>query len=127
MEADRFKDIDLKFNAHPISRAVKNVDKSIAINRALTHLFFTRQGEKLYDSDFGIGIEERLFEMNNFLIKDSLITFIKAQINNYERRINLLDLSIDNEGHYMTINLSYSLKSEPERVLTYQKTIKRIR
>ena len=65
--------------------------------------------------------------MNNFLMKDSLITFIKSQINNYERRINLLDLSIDNEGHNMTINLSYSLKSEPERVLTYQKTIKRIR
>lgn len=127
MAKKRFLDIDLKFKPHPIKNTIANVTGETAITRALTHLFFTRQGEKLYDSNFGIGIQDKLFELNNFLVKDTLITLILSQINNYEPRINVIDFSIEHEHHEMTINLQYSLKSDPQEVLTYQKTIKRIR
>ena len=123
----KFLDLDLKFRPHPLKNSVANVSGSVAINRALTHLFFTRQGEKLYDNDYGIGIQDRLFEMNNFLTRDSLLTFVKSQINNYEPRINLLDFDIQQERDNMTLNLEYSLKSNPQQILKYQKTIKRIR
>lgn len=124
---NKFLDLDLKFRPHPLKNSVANISGSVAINRALTHLFFTRQGEKLYDNDYGIGIQDRLFEMNNFLTKDSLLTFVKSQINNYEPRINLLDFDIQQERDNMTLNLEYSLKSNPQQILQYQKTIKRIR
>ena len=127
MERNRFLDIDLKFIPHPITNTVANVSGRTAIDRALSHLFMTRQGEKLYDSDFGIGIQDRLFELNSFLARDSLQTFVLAQINNYEPRINVLDFSVEAEQHNFTVNLSYNLKSDPQEVLTYQKTIKRIR
>lgn len=124
---NKFLDLDLKFRPHPFKNTVANITGSVAINRSLTHLFFTRQGEKLYDNDFGIGIQDRIFEMNNFLTRDSLLTFVKSQINNYEPRINLIDFEIQQERDNMTLNLEYSLKSNPQEILTYQKTIKRLR
>ena len=60
---NKFLDLDLKFRPHPLKNSVANVSGSVAINRALTHLFFTRQSEKLYDNDYGIGIQDRLFEI----------------------------------------------------------------
>ena len=124
---NKFLDLDLKFRPHPFKNSVANISGSLAINRALTHLFFTRQGEKLYDNDYGIGIQDRIFEMNNFLAKDSLLTFVKSQINNYEPRINLINFEIQQERDNMTLNLEYSLKSNPQQILSYQKTIKRLR
>ena len=122
-----FSDIDLKFKPHPITNRVANVSNEISIRRALTTLFFTRQGEKLYDNDFGIGIQEHLFEINDSFNRDSLNSFIQTQINNYEPRINVLDFFIENKLHNAEINLKYSLKSRPQEILTYQKTIRRIR
>ena len=122
-----FSDIDLKFTPHPITNRVANVSGEVSIRRALTTLFFTRQGEKLYDNDYGIGIEEFLFEMNNSIQTDSLTTFIKTQINNYEPRIIEHDFSIEHQQYNAEINLKYSLKSNPQEILTYQKTIRRIR
>lgn len=124
---NKFLDLDLKFRPHPFKNTVANITGSVAINRSLTHLFFTRQGEKLYDNDFGIGIQEHLFEINDSFNRDSLNSFIQTQINNYEPRINVLDFFIENKLHNAEINLKYSLKSRPQEILTYQKTIRRIR
>ncbi len=120
-------DLDLKFIPNPMTKQVKNLDEKTAIIRALNHLFYTRQGEKLYDENFGIGIQDQLFEMNNFLTKDVLKTFIKTQINNYESRINVLNLELESDLHNLNIYLEYAIRSSPQERLVYQKTIRRIR
>lgn len=127
-------DLDLKFKKHPIKYSVQHVKDITAINRALSHLFFTRPGERLYDVDFGIGLQDYLFDLNNFLTKDSLSSLVYSQINNYEPRINVIDFSFtpvqnqfDSGYHELTVNLDYSLRSNPEIVTTYEKTLKRIR
>ena len=55
------------------------------------------------------------------------INYLKIQINNYEPRIIVHDFFIEHEQHNAEINLKYSLKSNPQEILTYQKTIRRIR
>jgi phage baseplate assembly protein W len=123
----RFSDIDLKFIPHPTTKQVKNLDAKTAIQRALNHLLFTRQGEKLYNNDFGVGIQDYIFELNNFIQEDLLRTNIRNQIVNYERRVILEDVTVEQDLNNITINISYRLKSDPQELLTFARTLKRIR
>lgn len=123
----RFSDIDLKFIPHPTTHRVNNLDAKTAIYRALNHLLFTRQGEKLYNNNFGIGIQDYIFELNNFIQQDVLKTVIKNQIINYETRITLEDVQIEQDLHNITITIFFRLKSDPQELLTLEKTLKRIR
>lgn len=125
--SNRYTDIDLKFIPNPITRAIKNLDEKTSIIRALTHLLFTRQGEKLYDSQFGVGIQDQLFESNDFIRQDVLKTFITTQINNYEPRVNLISVNLESDVYNLTVTIEFSLKSNPAEVLTLEKTIRRIR
>lgn len=123
----RFSDIDLKFIPHPTTKQVKNLDAKTAIQRALTHLLFTRPGEKLYNNDFGVGIQDYIFELNNFIQDDLLRTNIRNQVVNYEQRIVLEDVSVEQDLNDITITISFRLKSDPQELLTFEKTLKRIR
>ena len=76
----RFSDIDLKFIPHPITRKVNNLDAKSAIFRSLNHILFTRKGERLYNNSFGVGIQDYIFEINNFVLQDNIKTEIKTQI-----------------------------------------------
>lgn len=124
---ERFTDIDLKFLPNPFNKKVKNLDEGVAILRSLTHILFISSGEKLYENQFGVGIERELFEINDFIALDVLKGRIRQQINNYEPRVVLDDVQLVESGLYMEITITVRYKSNPTQILTLQKTIKRIR
>jgi len=123
----RFSDIDLKFIPHPITRKVNNLDPKSAIFRSLNHILFTRKGERLYNNSFGVGIQDYIFEINNFVLQDSIKTEIKTQISNFEPRITLEDFLLVEDLHNIEISIYFRLKSEPSELLVFEKTLKRIR
>ena len=117
----RFSDIDLKFIPHPISKKVKNLDARTTIFRALNHILFTRPGERLYNAEFGVGIQDYIFELNSFIQQDILKTSIQNQ------RIVLEDTQIEQDVNSITIYIKYRLRSNPQELITFEKTLKRIR
>lgn len=123
----RFSDIDLKFIPHPITRKVNNLDAKSAIFRSLNHILFTRKGERLYNNSFGVGIQDYIFEINNFVLQDNIKTEIKNQIANFEPRIILEDFLLVEDLHNIEISIYFRLKSEPSELLVFEKTLKRIR
>lgn len=123
----RFSDIDLNFIPHPKTKRVNNLDAKSAIYRSLNHILYTRKGERLYNNDFGVGIQDYIFEMNNFAIRDSLRSNIENQIQKYETRVIFDDLKIDEDLHTIDISIYFRLKSEPQNLLVFEKTLKRIR
>lgn len=123
----KFSDIDLKFIAHPKTKRVNNLDAKTAIFRSLNHILYTRKGERLYNHDFGVGIQDYVFEMNNFAIRDALKSSIKNQINRFETRVIFEDLVVDEHLHTVDISIYFRLKSEPQSLLVFEKTLKRIR
>ena len=123
----RFSDIDLKFIPHPTTKQVKNLDAKTAIQRALNHLLFTRPGEKLYNNDFGVGIQDYIFELNNFIQDDLLRTSIRNQISNYDPRVILEGVELEQDLNNITVTITFRLKSDPQELLTFEKTLKRIR
>lgn len=123
----KFSDIDLKFIAHPKTKRVNNLDAKTAIFRSLNHILYTRKGERLYNHDFGVGIQDYVFEMNNFAIRDALKSSIQNQINRFETRVIFEDLVVDEHLHTVDISIYFRLKSEPQSLLVFEKTLKRIR
>jgi phage baseplate assembly protein W len=120
-------DIDLKFRPHPITKELKNLDELAAIGRAVNHILYTRKGEKLYNAEFGVGIQDYLFEINNFVLIDALKTNIENQIKNYEKRIIFEEISVEEDLHKIDISIYFRLKSSPREILVLDKTLKRIR
>lgn len=123
----KFSDIDLKFIAHPKTKRVNNLDAKTAIFRSLNHILYTRKGEKLYNNDFGVGIQDYVFELNNFTITDFLKTNIENQINNFEKRIIFEEVSISEDLHNIDISIYFRLRSAPRELIVLEKTLKRIR
>lgn len=123
----RFSDVDLNFIPHPRSGRVANLDAKSAIFRALNHILLTRPGEKLYNEDFGIGIQNQLFELNDFIALDAMKTDIIDQVKNYESRITVQDVRLEEDLHNLNITIEFYLNSNPQELLTFERTIRRIR
>ena len=81
----------------------------------------------LYNAEFGVGIQNYLFELNNFIQQDILKTNIENQVENFEKRIILEDIVIEQDVNNITINIAFRLKSNPQELITFEKTLKRIR
>lgn len=120
-------DIDLNFRPHPTTGVLKNLDELTAIGRSINHILYTRRGEKLYNNDFGVGIQDYVFELNNFTVTDSLKTSIENQVNNFERRVIFEEVSIAEDLHNIDISIYFRLRSAPRELIVLEKTLKRIR
>jgi phage baseplate assembly protein W len=123
----KYIDLDLKFIPHPSTMRVNHVVGKAAIFRSLNHILYTRPGERLYKPDFGIGIQNQLFEQNDFIGLDSLKTDIKDQIKNYEDRITIKNIDIWNDLYNLELKITFYINTEPSNEITFEKTVKQIR
>jgi len=123
----KFSDIDLTFIPHPRSGTVANLDAKTAIYRSLNHMLMLRPGEKLYNENFGIGLQTQLFELNDFIALDVLKTEIINHIKNFETRITIQDVTLNENGHDLDITIQFYLNSNPQELITFERTLRKIR
>lgn len=84
-----YKDIDLNFNAHPVTQdVVKRVGNS-AIIGALRNLMLTNIGEKPFQPSFGSRIRSLLFEDVSFITANIIQSEISDSIKNFEPRVGV--------------------------------------
>lgn len=84
-----YKDIDLNFNAHPVTQdVVKRVGNS-AIIGALRNLMLTNIGEKPFQPSFGSRIRSLLFEDVSFITANIIQSEISDSIENFEPRVGV--------------------------------------
>jgi phage baseplate assembly protein W len=96
---------------HPVTGkmiARKNVD---SIKQALKCLILTDRGERPFRPHFGSDIRQRLFDLMDPSIANSIEFDIKTAIKNYEERAELLAVSVD--GDPDTNNLRVNITFRP--------------
>jgi phage baseplate assembly protein W len=71
--------------------AIRNED---AIKRSVKNIIFTILGEKPFEPDFGSVINQSLFDLNTNLNEIRVSDEIKTSLDNYEPRINNVDVSV---------------------------------
>lgn len=90
-----YKDLSLAFKIHPLKKDLVVLKDDNAVKRALLNLFSYRKGEKFFNSSFGSGIPDLLFEPFNYVTGGSIKNEIQSLVELYEPRISLLEIAID--------------------------------
>ena len=90
-----FKDISMSFKFNPLSGDLITLKNENAIARAVRNIVLTSPGEKFFDPDFGSSVSEILFENVDDITAVSIRDEIKSSLNNYEPRVELIDVNVD--------------------------------
>jgi phage baseplate assembly protein W len=93
----QFRDIDLDFNRNAITNDVAVVEDVIAVKRSVKNLIQTNFYERPFHPELGCGIRELLFENFTPMTKIFLQRKIEEVLINYEPRINLQNVAVDDD------------------------------
>jgi len=84
-----YKDLDLNFKAHPVTKDVVKRTGNAAIIGALKNLILTNPLEKPFQPLYGSKVRSLLFEDVSFITANILQTEINNTIKNFEPRVGV--------------------------------------
>jgi phage baseplate assembly protein W len=90
-----FKDISLSFDPHPVTKDLPVLRNERAISRSVRNLVQTIPGEKFFKPLIGSGVRGLLFDFMDVATADSIEDEIITVINNYEPRVNNVQVRVD--------------------------------
>ena len=93
----QFRDIYLDFNRNTVTNDVNVVEDVIAVKRSVKNLIQTNFYERPFHPELGCGIRELLFENFTPMTKIFLQRKIEEVLINYEPRINLQNVAVDDD------------------------------
>ena len=117
-----YRDVDLLFDKHPVTRKINTLTNNAAIARALKTLVLTDKGERPYQPFLGGNIRSRLFDLasNGSEIEVDIRTDIEDVIREYEPRAELIDVfvveNIDRNAIEVSIKFRAVNQTDPEVV-----------
>ena len=103
-----FKDISLSFARHPVTNDVIALKNEDAIKKSVINLVRTRLGERFFNDLLGTSVENSMFELQNSGISSFLQEEITSLLNNFEPRIKLRTVFIDEPADTNDLNISIS-------------------
>ena len=92
-----FRDLDLDFTRNAVTNDVNVVEDVISVKRAVKNLVQTNFYERPFQPELGCGIRELLFENFTPMTKVFLERKIEEVIVNYEPRVNLQNVAVDDD------------------------------
>jgi hypothetical protein len=102
-----FKDISMTFQSNPLNGDLIALKNENAISRSIKNIVFTLPGEKFFNENFGSNITRSIFENIDEISSSIIVDQIKESIQNYESRVNLIDVQAfpdyDNNSYDLTI------------------------
>jgi phage baseplate assembly protein W len=87
-EVREYKDLDLRFIPHPVTKDVVKRTGNAAIIGALKNLILTNIYEKPFQPEFGSRVRNLLFEDVSFIVANIIRTEIENTIANFEPRVS---------------------------------------
>ena len=89
-----YKDFDITFNTHPVTRKISTLTNNEAVKRSLKNLILTNKFERPYSPVYGSDVRRRLFEPMDGSVADDIANDIEFAVANYEPRVKLIDVSV---------------------------------
>jgi len=102
-----FQDLDLNFTPHPVTNDIVRKFDDNAIKQSIKNLILTRNYEKPFHSEIGSPVRALMFDLITPLTALTVKRAIIDVINNYEPRVELMEVepvvSPDNNSLYVSI------------------------
>ena len=123
-----YKDFDLSFSNNPLTNDVSIKNDIQAINQSLRSLVLTNYYERPFNPTIGCNIRKILFEPMDQLTMLDLRDAIKYTIENYERRVRLIEVRTQDlpEQNAYHVNVIYEIRAT-EYQASFDTVLKRLR
>jgi len=123
-----FSDLDLNFTKHPVTGDITRRYDDNAIKQSIKNLLLTRNFERPFHSEIGSPIRAMLFELPGPMFTNMLQRAIIDVINNFEPRVEILDVRIDDsvDANSVYITLEFKIVNT-ERPITLDLALERTR
>ena len=114
-----FKDLDLDFGLNPVTKDVNKLTDAEAIKRSVRNLINTNNYERPFRPEIGSGIRGLLFEPMTELTSHFMQLKIAEVLNEYEPRISLSDIVINNQEdkNAYGVSIHFIIKGSQEPVI----------
>ena len=114
-----YKDLSLFFTPNPVSGDVTMVTDVQDIKRAVRNLVMTNRFEKPFHPEIASHVRDLLFERFTPITFNLLRNRIETVLANYEPRVSVTDVEIDDSGQAMdnnnlNVRIFFTLKNDPE-------------
>lgn len=123
-----YSDLDLDFIAHPTTGDVVIKTGADAIKRSVRNLILTNFYEKPFRPNIGSNATKLLFDNMNPLVANFLRDAIFEVVDNYEPRVQVLDVRIDmdmdNNGYNATIDFIIINRNQPVTINIFLERIR---
>lgn len=108
-----YRDLDLDMKKNDITADFKLRTGATAVTQSIKNIVLTKNGERPFNRDFGFGMYDKLFELNDPAFIGDIKLRMAATINELERRVFVTseDIFIKTTGNEVEINIKYTLKS----------------
>ena len=125
---NRFIDLDMDFNKHPITKDVVRKYDEEAIKRALKNLILTNKYDRPFQPYIRSGIRRYLFEQITPITANLIQSAIKDLINRYEPRVILVDVQVFAfpDKNAFECSIFFRIVNRPE-VITLTTSLERLR
>lgn len=108
--------IDVRIPVAPDERGtigtIENYEESV--KQQLKNIILTNPGERIYDSNYGVGIRLILFDQKTQFTLSELKARINAQIARYAPYVELQDVavaSVEEDENAISVKIFYSIRS----------------
>ena len=124
----KFSDIDIDFTRNVVTSDVLRVEDVVAVKRSVKNLVQTGYYERPFQPELGCGIRELLFENFTPMTKVFLETKIEEVIINYEPRVQLQNVAVDDDQdkNRLVVDIYFYVVGVPEPQ-TVQTFLQRLR
>ena len=103
----RYSDFSLSFLSHPNTGDIIRLTNEDAVKQAIINLVLTGYNERKFYPGKGCGVYFLLFEQMSFQASQSIEEHIRAVLNNWEPRVNVVNVictpDYDHNGYSVTI------------------------
>lgn len=114
----KYRDFSLNFHPNPVTGDVSMVSDEKSIAQSMKNIIMTDRYEMPFQPKFGGNIRNLLFELTTPFALDSAKEDIKTAIENYEPRVDIIDLSVlpnfTEDG--ININIVYRARTSTSNV-----------
>ena len=97
MDKPRYRDLDLDFKPHPVTKNIIMTTNDGAVKRSVRNLVLLNTYEKPFHPEIGSDVRDLLFELATPLTAIRLKHAINEVIVNFEPRAQVLDISVSND------------------------------
>ena len=110
-----YKDIDMDFVRNSVTNDVNTVENVNAVKRSLRNLIQTNFYERPFQPELGCGVRQLLFENFTPLTKVFLERKIEEVLLNYEPRIDLQNVAVDDDqdGNRLVVDIYFYVVGVP--------------